>query len=92
MPSDGAFSRFKQTLIEVDETSGCVQALFEAQRHKLTGLLPDFGLRVGYDGKAIQSHSTDRRLVHRVAPLSSECLTSGPVRILTKMNSRSDSR
>ena len=36
VPSDGAFSRFKQTLIEVDEATGCVQALFEAQRHKLT--------------------------------------------------------
>ena len=43
VPSDGAFSRFKQTLIEVDETTGCVQALFEAQRHKLTDRLPDFG-------------------------------------------------
>ena len=78
VPSDGAFSRFKQTLIEVDETTGCVQALFEAQRHKLTDLLPDFGRRVGYDGKAIESHSTGRKLAHRVDPLSGECLTSDP--------------
>ena len=78
VPSDGAFSRFKQTLIEVDEATGCVQALFEAQRHKLTDLLPDFGQRVGYDGKAIQSHSTGRKLAHRVDPLSGECLTSDP--------------
>ena len=67
VPSDGAFSRFKQTLIEVDEATGCVQALFEAQRHKLTDRLPDFGQRVGYDGKAIQSHSTGRKLAHRMA-------------------------
>ena len=56
VPSDGAFSRFKQTLIEVDEATGCVQALFEAQRHKLTDLLPDFGQRVGYDGLCRMRH------------------------------------
>ena len=56
VPSDGAFSRFKQTLIEVDEATGCVQALFEAQRHKLTDLLPDFGQRVGYDGLCSMRH------------------------------------
>ena len=62
----------------MDETTGCVQALFAAQRHKLTELLPDFGQRVGYDGKAIQSHSTGRKLAHRVDPLSGECLSSDP--------------
>ena len=63
VPSDGAFSRFKQTLIKVDEATGCVQALFEAQRHKLTDLLPDFGQRVGYDGLC--------RMLHRMAKRSS---------------------
>ena len=51
VPSDGAFSRFRQTLIEVDEKSGCVSEL-----------LPDLGARVGYDGLCHMLHRMARRL------------------------------
>ena len=56
VPSDGAFSRFRQTLIEVDEKSGCVSALFAVQRDQLSALLPDLGERVGYDGLCSMRH------------------------------------
>ncbi len=78
VPSDGAFSRFRQTLIEVDEKSGCVSALFEAQRDRLSELLPDLGERVGYDGKAIESYSTGSKIKNKTDPLTGEQQTSDP--------------
>ena len=78
VPSDGAFSRFRQTLIGVDEKSGCVSALFAVQRDKLSELLPDLGERVGYDGKAIESYSTGNKIKNKTDPLTGEQQTSDP--------------
>ncbi|MDE0553926.1 MAG: transposase [Candidatus Poribacteria bacterium] len=65
IPSDSAMSRFQQTLVEVDKNTGCLKDLFKAQLEKIQAQLPEFGQRIGYDGKAIESHSTGRQLKHK---------------------------
>ena len=52
------FYRFLGNLIELEEQQGLVQAMINTLREQLMLVLPDFGQHLGYDGKAIQSHST----------------------------------
>ena len=54
----GNFSRFLSNVVCVEEKHGLVSGMLEALRARLMEVLPDFGRHLGYDGKAIDSHST----------------------------------
>jgi len=58
VPGSHNFSNFLGNLIELEETLGLVSAMIPALREQLMAELPDFGHHLGYDGKAIESHST----------------------------------
>lgn len=61
IPSHHNFSRFLLNLIELEEKRGLVSAMIPALTEQLMAALPDFGVHLGYDGKAIQSHSTGQK-------------------------------
>ncbi len=65
VPSDSAFCRFIRLLTEIERGTGALMRVFEAQVDEIAALLPDFGKSVGYDGKAVESHSTGRPLKHK---------------------------
>lgn len=58
IPNEWNFYRFLGNLIEVEEQQGLIQAMIKTLREQLMLVLPDFGQHLGYDGKAVQSHST----------------------------------
>lgn len=58
IPNDYNFSRFISNVIELEETLGMITDLQKDLREQLMEVLPDFGEHQGYDGKAIESHST----------------------------------
>ena len=58
VPDSCNFSRFLSNVIELEETLGLVTAMVPRLREQLMEVLPDFGQHLGYDGKAIESHST----------------------------------
>ena len=58
VPNGWNFSRFLGNLIELEESLGLVSGMIPALRGQLMEVLPDFGQHLGYDGKAIDSHST----------------------------------
>lgn len=58
IPNCWNFYRFLCNLIELEAQQGLVQAMIKNLREQLMLALPDFGQHLGYDGKAIQSHST----------------------------------
>jgi hypothetical protein len=58
VPSSWNFSRFLANLIQLETEKGLVSAMTVKLREQLMAVLPDFGLHLGYDGKAIESHST----------------------------------
>lgn len=60
VPSSWNFSRFLGNLIELEETLGLVTGMVPKLREQLMAVLPDFGQHLGFDGKAIESHSTGR--------------------------------
>ena len=78
VPSAAAFSRFRQTLMDVEDGSGVLRGQFERQRERFAGQCPDYGRNTGFDGKAIESHSTGRKLDSQVDPDTGERLTSDP--------------
>ncbi len=59
-PSHWNFSRFWGVLCSLRTSRGLVSAMIESLRAALFAALPDFGRHLGYDGKAIASHSTGR--------------------------------
>ena len=61
IPSAWNFSRFMGALAGAEEEHGLITEMFESMREDLFNLLPDFGKRLGYDGKAIRSNSTGRK-------------------------------
>jgi hypothetical protein len=61
VPTDWGFSRFLANVIELEEALGLVSEMVVVLRERLMDALPDFGRHLGYDGKAIESHSTGRR-------------------------------
>ena len=77
-PSDSAFCRFCQLLIEIESDTGALTRVFHAQVDELAQLLPDFGQRTGYDGKSIRSHSTGKILPHKTDETTGEQFTSDP--------------
>jgi hypothetical protein len=58
VPGSSNFSNFLGNLIELEETLGLISAMVPALRAQLMAELPDFGQHLGYDGKAVESHST----------------------------------
>lgn len=60
VPTSWSFSRFLANVIELEETLGMVTGMIGILREQLMAALPDFGRHLGYDGKAIESHSTGR--------------------------------
>ncbi len=60
VPTSWSFSRFLANVIELEETLGMVTGMIGTLREQLMAALPDFGRHLGYDGKAIESHSTGR--------------------------------
>jgi hypothetical protein len=60
VPSGWNFSRFLANVVELEETLGMVTGMIATLREQLMEALPDFGRHLGYDGKAIDSHSTGR--------------------------------
>jgi hypothetical protein len=60
IPGSWNFSRFLANVIELEETPGLVTGMIATLRRQLMDELPDFERHLGYDGKAIDSHSTGR--------------------------------
>jgi len=60
LPSSWNVSRFLANVIELEKTLGMVGEMIVVLRGQLMAGLPDFGKHLGYDGKAIDSHSTGR--------------------------------
>lgn len=58
VPSSWNFSRFLTSLIQLETEKNLVSAMTVKLREQLMAVLPDFGRHLGYDGKAIESHST----------------------------------
>ena len=60
-PKSSSFSRFLSNAVSLEERRGFVSKMIEGMRGELMELLGDFGENLGYDGKAIESHSTGQR-------------------------------
>jgi hypothetical protein len=60
LPSSWNVSRFLANVIELEEALGMVGEMIVVLREQLMVELPDFGKHLGYDGKAVESHSTGR--------------------------------
>lgn len=60
VPDPCNFSRFLSNVVGVEEAQGLVSGMMDTLRVRLMEVLPDFGRHLGYDGKAIDSHSTGR--------------------------------
>ena len=60
VPSHWNFSRFLGRLVRLEDERGLVSGMVESLRASLFEELPGFGRHLGYDGKAIESHSTGR--------------------------------
>ena len=53
------FSRFLRAVVALEEERGMIAAMIRAMREQLMEEADDFGEFLGYDGKAMESHSTD---------------------------------
>ena len=60
-PTAWAFPRFLANVVSLEEKTGAVSAMADALRRRLMDELPGFGRHLGYDGKALASHSTGKR-------------------------------
>ena len=60
VPSHWNFSRFLGCVVRLEDKQGLVSAMVDSLRTALFAELPDFGCHLGYDGKAVASHSTGR--------------------------------
>ena len=60
VPGHWNFSRFLGRVVELEDRQGLVSGMVESLRASLFAELPAFGRHLGYDGKAIASHSTGR--------------------------------
>lgn len=61
VPTEAAFSRFLSSVVRLEKETGAVSAMAATLRRRLMEELPGFGRHLGYDGKALPSHSTGRR-------------------------------
>ena len=60
LPNEWNWSRFLYQVIELEHETGLLSAMLGEMRRQLMDELPDFGRYLGYDGKAVKSHSTGR--------------------------------
>ena len=60
VPTAWAFSRFVAGVAKLEDEVGAVSGMVAALRRRLMDELPGFGRHLGYDGKAVDSHSTGR--------------------------------
>lgn len=60
-PKNHTFSRFLLNIVKIEEERGLISKMIATMRKELMELLPDFGKRPGYDGKAIESHCTGQK-------------------------------
>ena len=58
VPAGSNLSRFLSNVVRVEEERGLVSGMMDVLRTQLMEVLPDFGRHLGYDGKAVESHST----------------------------------
>ena len=58
VPAGSNFSRFLANVVHVEERQGRISGMMDVLRTQLMEVLPDFGRHLGYDGKAVESHST----------------------------------
>ena len=58
VPMSWNFSRFLKNVIELEDEHAMISEMVRRLRENLMAELPDFGKHLGYDGKAIDSHST----------------------------------
>ena len=61
VPTAWAFSRFLANVTRIEAETGAVSGMASVLRRRLMEELPGFGRHLGYDGKAVASHSTGRR-------------------------------
>lgn len=61
IPDEPNFSRFLANVIKLEEAQQLVSGLVDRLRARLMAVLPDYGQHLGYDGKAIASHSTGHK-------------------------------
>lgn len=76
VPSAAAFSRFRGQLMKVEQKTGVLRQQFDQLRDRFAERCPDFGQNIGFDGKAIESHSTGRQ--NCIDPDSGEMIPSDP--------------
>ena len=60
VPTAWAFSRFLSSVVALEAECGAVSGMVDALRRRLMDELPGYGRHLGYDGKAVPSHSTGR--------------------------------
>ena len=60
VPTAWAFSRFVAGVAKLEDEVGAVSGMVAALRRRLMDELPGFGRHLGYDDKAVDSHSTGR--------------------------------
>ncbi|MFQ5487296.1 MAG: transposase [Gammaproteobacteria bacterium] len=60
VPESWNFSRFLGNVIQLEEEHGLIRQMIKTLRDQLMAELPELGRHLGYDGKAIHSHSTGR--------------------------------
>ena len=60
VPSHWNFSGFVRRLVDLERRAGVFEVMMRRMGEELREALPDFGEHLGYDGKAVQSHSTGR--------------------------------
>jgi hypothetical protein len=58
VPGSHNLSRFLDNVVDLEEQQGLVSAMVVTLREQILEVLPDFGQHLGFDGKAIESHST----------------------------------
>ena len=58
VPSKSAFSRFNRLMNRAEREFGALSDMFDSLVKQVSQLLPDFGTHQGFDGKALESHST----------------------------------
>ena len=68
MPSKSALSRFIAVVLEVERDAAGLSQMQQRLTDELVERLPDFGADVGFDGKALRSHSTGRRTARTGQP------------------------
>jgi len=61
VPKGWNFSRLVKNLVELEAEQGLMRGLMDPLRTKLMEVLPDYGVHLGGDGKAVTSHSTGQR-------------------------------